>query len=118
LQGFSNAIGIYPATRPVITELPLQENTYLLTYTDGLMEAGVRDNRPVDLISLFRSALAEGITDASSLAEYLLAQALEADGRRPADDMSVVVIAIPPVLKQEPGLIVPQVRRLAMDFPV
>ncbi|MEP6775225.1 MAG: PP2C family protein-serine/threonine phosphatase [Chloroflexota bacterium] len=118
LQDFSNAIGIYPATRPVITELPLQENTYLVTYTDGLMEAGMRDNRPIDLTSLFNGALAAGKTNASSLAEYLLAQALEADGQRPADDMSVVVIAMPLALQQEPGLIIPQVRRLAMDFPV
>jgi len=118
LQGSSNAIGIYPATRPVITELPLQENTYLVTFTDGLMEAGVRDNRPIDLMSLFGKALTEGKIDASSLAEYLLAQALEADGQRPADDMSVVVIAMPPGSQQEPGLIIPSVRHLTMDFPV
>ena len=118
LQAPSSPIGIYPATRPVITELPLQEGTYLVTYTDGLMEAGVRDNRPIDLPSLFKHALSEGIASASSLADHLLEQALQADGLRPADDMSVVVLALSTALEQEPGRIIPQVRRLTMDFPV
>jgi serine phosphatase RsbU (regulator of sigma subunit) len=118
LQAPSSPIGIYPATRPVIIELPLQEGTYLVTYSDGLMEAGVRDNRPIDLLSLFKHALSEGIASASSLADHLLEQALQADGLRPADDMSVVVLALLPAPEQEPGRIIPQVRRLTMDFPV
>jgi serine phosphatase RsbU (regulator of sigma subunit) len=118
LQAPSNPIGIYQATRPVITELPLQQRTYLVTYTDGLMEAGLRDKRPIDLLALFRQALSEGIPSASALADHLLEQALQADSLRPADDMSVVVLTLPPTPEPEPGRIVPQIRRLSMDFPV
>jgi serine phosphatase RsbU (regulator of sigma subunit) len=118
LDDFSTPIGIYPSTKPIITELPLQESTYLVTYSDGLMEAGARDNRPIDLVSLFAQALSAGTTGAAPLADHLLAQALEADGLRPGDDMSVVVLAVPPAQQQDAGRIVPQVRRLSMDFPV
>jgi serine phosphatase RsbU (regulator of sigma subunit) len=118
LQDPSNAIGIYPATRPVVTEIPLQEGTYLLTYSDGLMEAGMRDSHPIDLQALFNRALSDGIKSASVLADHILAQALAAEGKRPADDMSVVVLAVLPEPEQAPAAIVPQIRRMSMDFPV
>ena len=44
----SDPIGIYTMTKPVITELPLEPHLYAVTYSDGLMEAGKRDGRPID----------------------------------------------------------------------
>ncbi|MGA7731796.1 MAG: PP2C family protein-serine/threonine phosphatase [Chloroflexia bacterium] len=118
LEAASNPIGIYVMTKPVIAELPLRADTYAVTYSDGLMEAGRRDNRPVDVNALFRQALASGLRDAQQIADYLLAQALEADANRPADDMAVLVLAIRARDEHEPGKIVPQVRRLEMRVPV
>ena len=118
LQDVASPIGIYAKTKPVITELPLLAGTYAVTYSDGLMEAGKRDNRPIDAASLFRQALAGGLHDADDIADYLLAYALEADANRPADDMTVLVLATRPHDEQPPGTIVPQVRRLEMRVPV
>jgi serine phosphatase RsbU (regulator of sigma subunit) len=118
LAADSNPIGIYAMTRPVIAELPLRADTYAVTYSDGLMEAGKRDNRPVDVSALFRQALADGLREAHQIADYLLAQALEADANRPADDMAVLVLAAHARAEHEPGKIVPQVRRLEMRVPV
>ena len=118
LRDASNPIGIYAMTKPVITELPLQADIYAVAYSDGLMEAGRRDNQPVDLPLLFQQALADGLRDAPDLADYLLTQALEADANRPADDMSVLVLAIRPREQHDPARIVPQVRQLHMRVPV
>jgi len=60
LEDASNPIGVYSKTKPVITELPLEATTYAVTFSDGLMEAGKRDNRPVDPAALLTQALAEG----------------------------------------------------------
>lgn len=118
LEDVSNPVGIYAMTKPVITQLPLQGDMYVVTYSDGLMEAGRRDNRPIDPGLLFQRALAEGMHEAQGLADYLLAHALAADANRPADDMSVVVLATRAREEEGPGKIVPQVRRLSMRVPI
>ncbi|MEO8287916.1 MAG: PP2C family protein-serine/threonine phosphatase [Chloroflexota bacterium] len=113
-----SAIGIYVMTKPVITELPIEATTYVVTYSDGLMDAGERDNRQIDAASLFKQALSSGITSASGIADYLLAKALEADANRPADDMSVIALAIQPSPQPESNRVTPQVRRLVMEMPL
>jgi serine phosphatase RsbU (regulator of sigma subunit) len=118
LEDASNPIGIYSMTKPVITELPLEAGTYAVTYSDGLMEAGMRDNRPINLKVLFSGALASGNTTARDIADILLQKALEADANRPADDMAVLVLAIHQAPPDEPTRINPQIRRLEMQVPV
>jgi serine phosphatase RsbU (regulator of sigma subunit) len=118
IEDDSSPIGIYTKTKPVITELPVEATTYAVTYSDGLMEAGRRDNRPVDPAALLMQALAEGITTARGIADYLLAQALEADANRPVDDMTVLALAIHPALQPDHTRITPQIRRLEMQVPV
>ena len=118
LEDDSNPIGIYTKTKPVITELPVEATTYIVTYSDGLMEAGRRDNRPVDPAALLTQALAEGITTARGIADFLLATALEADANRPADDMTVLALAIHPASQPDHSRITPQIRRLEMQVPV
>jgi serine phosphatase RsbU (regulator of sigma subunit) len=118
LEDASNPIGVYTKTKPVITELPLEASTYAVTFSDGLMEAGKRDNRPVDPAALLTQALAEGINTARGIADYLLDKALEADGLRPADDMTVLVLAILPAPQPDHTRITPQIRRLEMQVPV
>ncbi len=115
----SNPIGIYPRTRPAITELPIEPHTCVVTYSDGLMEAGRRDGRPIDLPALAGQYIAEkgaGIS-ARGLADFLLACGLEADANRPADDMSVLVLAILASGPADPTRINPQVRRMELHIP-
>jgi serine phosphatase RsbU (regulator of sigma subunit) len=118
LAAESNPIGLYPMTKPVITELPIEANTYVLTYTDGVMDAGKRDNRPIDVPDLFGDALAEGKRSAHDLAGYILDRALEADASRPADDMTVLVLAINEAPPSDASRITPEIRRLDMHVPI
>lgn len=114
----SNPIGTYAMTKPTITEMPLQPNTYLVTCSDGLMEAGKRDNRPIDITMLFRQATTEGIHTAQALADYLFGMALEAESKRPADDMAVLVLTTHTRAEPEPGKTIPLVKSFEMKVPV
>jgi serine phosphatase RsbU (regulator of sigma subunit) len=114
----SNSIGIYHKTKPEICELPLEPNLYAVTFSDGLMEAGKRDGRGIDLPSLINTHLAQGAPTAHALADSLLEEALTLDASRPADDMTVLVVAILPLDDVESTRIVPQVRRMELRVPV
>ena len=114
----SNPIGIYAMTKPVITELPLEAHTYVVTYTDGLMEAGKRDGKHIDLPALLGEQIALDNCTARGLAGELLARALELDANRPADDMTALALAVVPSPPMESGRIVPQVRRMDIHIPI
>jgi serine phosphatase RsbU (regulator of sigma subunit) len=118
LQAESSPIGLYSMTRPVITQLPIEANTYAITYTDGVMDAGRRDNRQVDVPALFSRAIADGVTSARELADHMLEKALEADAGRPADDMTVLVLAINDAAPHDASRITPEIRRLEMHVPI
>ena len=110
----SEAIGVHVRTRPVIAELPLSANLHVVVFTDGLLIAGERDGERFDVPAFVRQhlAAATGQGRARSLADGLLARAVELDQRRPADDVSVVVLSI--VARAEPD----DVRRLSVRFPI
>jgi serine phosphatase RsbU (regulator of sigma subunit) len=114
----ANPIGIYAATRPMMSEVPIQENVWAIAYSDGLMAAGRRDGRPIDLPALVASCLHEGAASAREVVDYLLARALELDANRPSDDMTVAVVAILPLPDPEENKVVPLVRRMEVRVPV
>jgi serine phosphatase RsbU (regulator of sigma subunit) len=90
----SNPVGIYARTKPNMTELPLEAETVIVVYTDGLASAGEFTGRQLDLPALVQDLTAYGMPDAHRIADSLLAAALEADDQRPNDDISVVVLAV------------------------
>jgi serine phosphatase RsbU (regulator of sigma subunit) len=90
----SNPVGIYARTKPNMTELPLEAETVIVVYTDGLASAGEFTGRPLDVPALVQDLTAYGMPDAQRIADSLLAAALEADDQRPNDDISVVVLAV------------------------
>lgn len=110
----SEAIGVHLRTRPVIAELPLSPNLHVVVYTDGLLTAGERYGDPFDVPAFVRQHLASADAQgpARSLADALLARAVELDQGRPADDVSVVAISI--VARAQPD----DVRRLSVRFPI
>jgi serine phosphatase RsbU (regulator of sigma subunit) len=110
----SEAIGIHARTRPVIAELPIALDTHLVVFTDGLLSAGERYGQPFDLPTFVRDHLqARQPADcAQTLADALLARAVELDQGRPGDDVSVVVLSV--VARQAPDA----VRRLIVRFPI
>jgi serine phosphatase RsbU (regulator of sigma subunit) len=110
----SEAIGVHLRTRPVIDELPLSSNLHVVVYTDGLLIAGERHGDRFDVPAFVREHLAASQADgaARSLADALLARAVELDRGRPADDISVVAISI--VARGGSD----DVRRLSVQFPI
>jgi serine phosphatase RsbU (regulator of sigma subunit) len=110
----SAAIGIHPRTRPVIAELPIAPDLYVVVFTDGVLSAGERYGERLDTPAFVRRQLSQpsGDTSARSLADALLANAVELDRGRPGDDITVAVVSV--VHRQQTD----EVRRLSVQFPI
>jgi serine phosphatase RsbU (regulator of sigma subunit) len=111
LDAPSQAIGIHPATKPVITELEIGANTWVVAFTDGILHAGRQPDPSPNVGALVQAMVAEDGTTAPSLADAILSRAVELDLGRPQDDMSVLVVAIVP---GEPD----ETRRMSARFPL
>ncbi len=112
----SKPVGIYPGTKPVIVELPLQSPTTVVLFTDGLMDAGVRRGLSLDVPAAVQ-ALCEGPQcDAQSIADRLLAEALQLDEKRPGDDITILALTVRS--SQIGGESAVEVRRLLLTFPL
>jgi serine phosphatase RsbU (regulator of sigma subunit) len=109
-------VGIYPGTKPVIVELPLQSPTTAVLFTDGLLDAGVRRGLSMDVPAVVQ-ALCEGpLCDAQSIVDRLLAEALQLDEKRPGDDITILALtARSPQIVSESAV---DVRRLLLTFPL
>ena len=114
----SEPIGIHARTKPVIAELPIVLDTWLVVYTDGLQSAGQQYGEPFDVPAFVGGYLCpceSNPATAGGLADALLARAVSLDRGRPGDDVSVVVAAVA-ARRHEPG---PQdVRRVSVSFPI
>jgi serine phosphatase RsbU (regulator of sigma subunit) len=110
----SQAIGIHARTRPVITELPIVPDLHIVVFTDGVLSAGERYGEGLDTPAFVRQQLnvCPADTCARTLADALLARAVELDRGRPSDDVSIVVVSV--VGRQQPD----DVRRLSVRFPI
>lgn len=108
----SEPIGIYARTRPVIVELPLQANTTVVVFTDGVWSAGERYGRRLDVTASVLRLMRGGHGHPQALADRLLEEALALDEGRPADDMSLVVLAVLPYDRRD------EVRRMTVSVPV
>ncbi len=120
----SEAVGIRSWTKPVITELPISPDTYILMFTDGLLHAGRRFGQSLDvsglIYELLSSVEAQGreCVPVQLLADAILARALEAEQGRPGDDISVVVVAILPVVPPAQQAGCRDIRRMSVRFPI
>lgn len=105
-------IGVHSAMKPSIHEFPLEVGTLVVAMSDGVCEAGRRAGDPFlrsGLLPLVREGEPHHV---DQLAGAVLAEAIARDDRRPADDMTVVVMA----------LVEPQgelaVRRMSIQAPL
>jgi serine phosphatase RsbU (regulator of sigma subunit) len=95
LDGESQAIGLYRHTRPVMYERPLAAGTWVVAFSDGILEAGRRAGIEWDVRAAVAAHLPPGAPPTvRGIADSLLAGALAADQGRPQDDMSVLVLAV------------------------
>lgn len=111
LEGDSKPIGTQRTIRPLIDEMPITAGLTIVFFTDGLVHAGGRRGRPMDVQSLFAALLKEKAVSAQSIADSLLAAAIDLDEGRPADDCSVVVVKVVPFTGDS-------VRRLIVRLPI
>ncbi len=108
----SQPVGLYRHTKPVIQEIPLAPETVVIVYTDGLPTAGARREAPLDVRAEVERLHREGLAAAQTWADRLLARAVECDDQRPADDISVLVVAVLPRRSDD------AVRRLLLRMPL
>jgi serine phosphatase RsbU (regulator of sigma subunit) len=87
----SHAVGIYRATRPVIFEVELALGLIVVAFTDGLMHAGSREGKLLNISTALEELLSKGLSS-QHIADELMKKALELDNHRPIDDISIVVI--------------------------
>ena len=90
LDAPSQPVGIYPGTKPVITELPIVPHTWLEVFTDGVLSAGERYGERLDMVQLVSDFLAGGRRDAQAMADAILERAVELDRGRPSDDICLL----------------------------
>ena len=112
LDETAEAIGIYPNTKPAITEMPLAASITLVVFTDGIHSAGARSGGTMPLAALLARLDGENQLSAQSLADGILAEALRLDAGRPQDDCTVLVIKINPQHRPD------DVRRMQVSFPL
>ena len=98
----------------VITELPLTPDLHVVVFTDGVLSAGERYGQRLEPSSFVLDQLGTcpGEACARSLADALLAHAVELDQGRPTDDVSVVVFSVVPRPTRD------DIRRLNVRFPI
>ncbi|CAA9248749.1 MAG: Stage II sporulation protein E [uncultured Chloroflexia bacterium] len=109
----STPIGLYPNTKPVISQIELAGPRYLVAFTDGIMQAGTRYGAAIDLSNSLAAVNMDEVQEPRDLAESILARAIELDHGRPNDDMSVIVLGV--CEKDDEQL---RVRRMHVTFPV
>lgn len=107
----SQPIGTNRNIKPIITEIPLESNTVIVMYTDGITHAGTRTGQSLDVCTLLEAMLEDEKPSPYRLADTLLSQGLRLDQDRPNDDMSVVVL----VVTAHEG---DQIRRMQVRLPV
>ena len=90
----SKPIGLYRDTRPWISELPLEPNLIAIMFTDGLLHAGSRHGRQMDIHTVLQCFSEEEACSPQEIADSLLEQALHLDEGRPVDDISIVVLRV------------------------
>jgi serine phosphatase RsbU (regulator of sigma subunit) len=108
----SAPVGIHAWTKPLITELPLEPETCVVAFTDGLVHAGRRHGQSLDVPQLVQDQLTRETTTAQTLADTLLSKAVACDRGRPSDDISVMVVIVSLASPDADG-----VRRLSVEFP-
>ncbi len=112
LDQVSNPIGLYRATRPIITEIPLSESLTACVYTDGLVHAGDRYGQPIDTPAIFFELACDPNLSPQKIADKLLTSAVALDQGRPTDDISVVVLKVVSIPELD------AVRRMSVRLPL
>jgi len=110
-------VGIYRNTKPIVTEMPLEAPTSVVIFTDGLLNAGVRQNKTLDVPKILCELVSDGNIPAKETAKVLFDAAYALDEGRPGDDISLLVIAILES-KEKDSMSSKQGRHMEVSFPL
>lgn len=91
----SKPVGVYRNTKPIITELPLQSGLTVIAFTDGMITAGERKGKKIDIQKELENCVEESFS-AQQIADHMINLALDLDDHRPIDDTSLVVLQVTP----------------------
>ncbi len=111
IDSAATSIGVTRSLRPVISEFPIELGLAVVIYTDGLVHAGKRIGQPMDIGTSLEAMLVDQDPLPQEIADALLAEAVNLDEGRPADDMSVMVLKV----SQRRG---DDVRRMTVRLPI
>ncbi len=109
----STPIGLYPNTKPIISQHDIDGPMLLICFTDGILQAGSRYGEAIELANLLAAVPADGSVSPQTLSESILRRAIELDRGRPNDDMSVIVLGVMPVDDDQP-----KIRRMQLAVPL
>jgi serine phosphatase RsbU (regulator of sigma subunit) len=111
-DGRTSLIGTRKISEPSIYQLEIKPDTLVVSFTDGIVNAGKWYGNPWDLSQILghvRKALEESTI---SPAFYVLQQAICADEEKPKDDMTVACLSILPYGKPH------RIRRMIVSMPL
>jgi serine phosphatase RsbU (regulator of sigma subunit) len=116
----SRPVGVHRGTKPLVSELPLVSPTTVVLFTDGLLDAGVRRGRSLDVPAAVQALCTDQGCPAQSIADQLLAQALQLDEGRAGDDISILALTVRARSRdEEPNRFLnADVRRMSLTFPL
>lgn len=90
----SEPIGTRAEITPSIVELQIQPDMAVIVFSDGVFNAGRKDQEIPDICTTIEALIEEQELSAQDIADFLLNRAIRLDDSRPKDDMSVVVMLI------------------------
>ena len=116
----SRPVGVYRGTKPLVVELPLQAPTTVVLFTDGLLDAGQRYGGSLDIPAAVQSLCDDQGCAAQSIADQLLAQALQLDQGRAGDDITILVLTVRTRCRDDEPVPFSKtdVRRMSLTFPL
>jgi hypothetical protein len=95
LDGPSEVVGVGRNVKPQINEIPLDEDTVIIAFTDGLQHAGTLSGQGAyDPVASVQAMIEAGVLDAQLIVDRLLDEAVARDQGRPRDDISVMAVAV------------------------
>lgn len=110
LEGHAEVIGTYRRTRPAMTELALESDSILLTYSDGLATAGKRYGKSLPWEDIDETLQTLPVSDLGGWVDDIIERAIDLDQGRPSDDISIMALG---VIADDSGAL----RRLTASIP-
>jgi serine phosphatase RsbU (regulator of sigma subunit) len=91
----SSEIGLSLSVRPVISEVLVEPGLTLVVYTDGLIHAGERVGRPMDVCTSLKAMLEGQDPPSQGIADALLSEAVLKVLKRVGDDVRRMTVRLP-----------------------